>query len=129
MDPYYTQKRHHRRPRRRSIIQLIALPTSSLLLLLFFFSCCNIPTTSGFAAWFVDRKVSCYTDLAANEIIMNNGVIPYAESREPKIYLDVSPINNDDTKNSNTNAGPNSEYVVKFVVPEKKNDKSLADLQ
>ena len=129
MDPYCTQKRHHRRPRRRRpIIQLIALPTTSSLLLLFFFSsCCNIPTTSGFAAWFVDRKVSCYTDLAANEIIMNNGVIPYADSREPNIYLDVSPINNDDTKN--TNAGPNSEYVVKFVVPEKKNDKSLADLQ
>ena len=58
---------------------------------------------------------------------MNNGVIPHADSREPKIYLDVSPINNDDTKNAI--AGPNSEYVVKFVVPEKKNDKSLADLQ
>ena len=146
MDPYYyTQKRHHRRRRlHRPIIRLIAssLPSSSsslqLLLLFIVISsiCNNIPTTNGFAAWFVDRKVSCYTtNLAANEIIMNNAVIPYSDSLEPNIYLNVSPINNEneiDATNANNankkNAGPNSEYVVKFVVPEK-NDKSLADLQ
>ena len=43
---------------------------------------------------------------------MNNGVVDHDLSRAPSIYLDVSPLGSDAT------AKPNSEYVVKFVVPE-----------
>lgn len=52
------------------------------------------------------------TDLAANEIVMNNGVLPHSSSREKSIRLEVSPLAGDD------NGAPSSEYVVKFVIPE-----------
>ena len=68
------------------------------------------PTTA-FAAWFVDRKVSCFTNLVENEIVMNNGIVPYNQSREPRIYLEVTPLDNKTDK-----AGPNShsEYHQKI---------------
>lgn len=98
---------HHRH---RPNMQVFA--ASRLRAVLILASCFVLPTTNAFAAWFVDRRVSCMTDLATNEIIMNNGVLPHSASREPSIRLEVSPLGRDD------NAEPNSEYVVKFILPD-----------
>jgi len=70
------------------------------------------PTTNAFASWFVDRRLSCFTDLVANEIIMNNEVKPHSISQEPNIRIEVSPLGED------VHAAPSSEHVVKFIVPD-----------
>ena len=73
----------------------------------------TLPTqTDGFAAWFVDRRVSCFTPLAADEIIMNAAVLPHSQSREPNIRIEVSPL---DSSKEDT-AQPDSEYMVKFIL-------------
>ncbi|KAL9190380.1 hypothetical protein ACHAXT_007591 [Thalassiosira profunda] len=74
-------------------------------------ACLLLPTADAFAAWFVDRKVSCFTDLAPGEIVMNNGVLSHSESREPGIRIDVAAVKED-------NGAPGTEYTVQFVVPE-----------
>jgi hypothetical protein len=70
-----------------------------------------------YAAWFVDRRVSCFTELKPDEIIMNNKVAHHSESREPGIHLDVSPLES---------GKPSSEYSVKFVMPQ---DAHVQDVQ
>lgn len=62
------------------------------------------------------------TDLAANEIVMNNGVLPHSSSRENSIHLEVTTLEKYDT------AEPNSEYIVKFVVPDDARGR-VADVQ
>jgi len=100
------------------MLRLLALILTSCLSLL--------PTrTDAFAAWFVDRRASCFADLAPNEIIMNNGVLPHSSSREPSIRLEVSPLLGDA---ANDVAEPNSEYVVKFVLPDEARAR-LSDVQ
>ena len=87
--------------------------------------------THGFAAWFVDRRVSCFTPLAADEIIMNAGVLPHSQSREPNIRIEVSPLDNG-SKSGDASALPDSEYVVKFIVPRDENGNlayHLSDIQ
>ena len=68
------------------------------------------PSAEAYASWFVDRRLSCLTDLAPNEIIMNNEVKSHAASREPSIRLEVSPLGDD-------RAAPHAEYAVTIVVP------------
>ena len=70
-----------------------------------------------YAAWFVDRRVSCFTELKPDEIIMNNKILHHAKSIEPGIHLDVSPLESNK---------PSSEYAVKFVLPQ---DNHLNDVQ
>lgn len=78
----------------------------------------------GFAAWFVDRRISCMTNLAVDEIIMNNAVLPYMSSREPSVHLEVSSLT------SKEDWGPDSEHVVKFVIPpDVKSRGTLSDVQ
>mmetsp|Transcript_13547 Transcript_13547/g.29449 ORF Transcript_13547/g.29449 Transcript_13547/m.29449 type:complete len:525 (-) Transcript_13547:235-1809(-) len=109
---YTTQQRHRPMP----------LANLYTLVVVILASCLSLPTANAFAAWFVDRRASCFTDLAVNEIIMNNGVLPHSSSREPGIRLGVSPLGKDD------NAAPNSEYVVKFILPEDARAR-MADVQ
>lgn len=68
----------------------------------------------GFAAWFVDRRISCMSDLGPGEIIMNNAVLPHASSREPTVRVEVSPLLG---SGGGEDAGPGSEHVAKFVIP------------
>ena len=78
----------------------------------------------GFAAWFVDRRISCMTNLAVDEIIMNNAVLPYTSSREPSVHLEVTSLT------SKEDWGPDSEHVVKFVIPpDLKARGTLSDVQ
>jgi len=49
--------------------------------------------------------------LAVDEIIMNNAVLPYTSSREPSVHLEVTSLT------SKEDWGPDSEHVVKFVIP------------
>ena len=70
----------------------------------------------GFAAWFVDRRISCMSDLAPDEIIMNNAVLPHASSREPTVRVEISPLLGR-SGGGGDDAGPGSEYVAKFVIP------------
>ena len=55
------------------------------------------------------------TPLAADEIIMNAAVLPHSQSREPNIRIEVSPL--ESSKVGGDTAQPDSEYVVKFVLP------------
>ena len=70
-----------------------------------------------YAAWFVDRRISCLTELKPNEIVMNNKIVHHLESRAPSVHLDVAPLESN---------RPFSEYSVKFVVP---HDAQLNDVQ
>lgn len=98
-------------------IQLIVVTTILLSISI------QIQNVNAFAAWFVDRKVSCFTDLVPNEIIMNNNVLSHTQSREPSIQLDVSPL-----RTEQNTAPPNSEYIVKFIVSDDAK-KRVPDLQ
>ena len=109
---YATQQRH--RP----------MQLARIILTVTIIACLALPTANAYAAWFVDRRVSCMTDLTANDsIIMNNGVLPHSVSREPSIRLQVSPLGTDD------NGAPNSEYVVQFLVPDDARASLSADVQ
>jgi len=83
----------------------------------------QIQNVNAFAAWFVDRKVSCFTNLTPNEIIMNNAVLSHTQSREPSIHIDVTPL-----RTEQNTASPNSEYIVKFIIPDE-TKKRVPDLQ
>lgn len=61
------------------------------------------------------------TDLAENEIIMNNAVLPHSRSPEPEIRIDVSPL-----EGAAGSFQPNEEYVVKFFLP---GDAAVSDVQ
>jgi len=116
-----TQQYHHRRPMHHHHLGM-----KKIILPLIVTTCLHLlpTTTHAFAAWFVDRRISCFTDLAENEIIMNNKVLSHSSSREPTIHLEVSPLG----KQDNNAAAPNSEYVVKFVIPAEVRA-SLSDVQ
>lgn len=60
-----------------------ALPVFSLILL---YSC---RTVDGFAAWLVDRKMGCWTNLEQGEVIMNAKVKAVEDSRYPDVHLQV----------------------------------------
>ena len=70
-----------------------------------------------YAAWFVDRRASCFTPLVPDEIVMNNKITHHSNSREPGIHLDISPLEGNQ---------PASEYSVKFVMP---SDAKVQDVQ
>ena len=72
-----------------------------------------LPAADAFASWFVDRRISCMTDLAENEIIMNNAVLPHSGGPEPGIRIEVSAL-----EGVAGDVRPDGEYVVKFVLPD-----------
>mmetsp|Transcript_18944 Transcript_18944/g.28297 ORF Transcript_18944/g.28297 Transcript_18944/m.28297 type:complete len:496 (+) Transcript_18944:8-1495(+) len=71
-----------------------------------------------YAAWFVDRRASCFTELVPDEIVMNNKILHHSKSIEPGVHLDISPLE--------SNKPSSSEYAVKFVLPQ---DTHLNDVQ
>lgn len=101
------------------------MPRFTLLFVLLFLILISSPRgVHGFAAWFVDRRISCMTNLAVDEIIMNNAVLPYTSSREPSVHLEVTSLT------SKEDWGPASEHVVKFVIPpDVKARGTLSDVQ
>jgi hypothetical protein len=65
------------------------MPSYSPPLLVLLVAACAIPMTLAFPGHFIDTAVGCMTDLDPSEVIMNNPVVPFTESSDKSMYIDI----------------------------------------
>ncbi|KAL7551523.1 hypothetical protein ACHAWF_014709 [Thalassiosira exigua] len=116
--PSPAPRRSRSAPPTRSLLAVAAMATLTCLL--------PLPGTDAFAAWFVDRRASCFTEFVPGEVVMNAKIVgpsPSSSERAGLPRLDVVSLDGEDDE-----AAPGSEYAVRFAIPDEAKAK-LADVQ
>lgn len=88
----------------------------SAFILTLFILAHDLKTVSSFASWFVERSVSCWTDLAEGEVVMNNDILPVSKSTFPQTTIQVLDDNDNDLVVDNT-------FIVPATATASANDK------
>eukprot|EP00557_Chaetoceros_sp_GSL56_P003816 CAMPEP_0176498516 /NCGR_PEP_ID=MMETSP0200_2-20121128/12367_1 /TAXON_ID=947934 /ORGANISM="Chaetoceros sp., Strain GSL56" /LENGTH=332 /DNA_ID=CAMNT_0017896737 /DNA_START=96 /DNA_END=1094 /DNA_ORIENTATION=- len=127
------------------------------MLTLLVFGCLMKPSYP-FASWFVDRQSSCWIDIRdPSEVVMNQYIVPFAQSSHPNVLLQVYKFNDNDVdakqnkednysfhveSSHSTSSEPQTVYmdqhyngeisnsiIMEYLVKLKVDDEELKDLQ